>query len=98
MEGTETAEHKTKYFKAKKKARRRTVYQAKCRTERKRPGNVMSRDDEEYDVFKFAKRMIKTNENIIGEQCIRNDDDVLTVCDNDTKIAWKSYLKKLFNT
>ena len=78
MEGTETAEHKMKYLKAKKKTRRKTVYQAKCRTERKRPGNVMWKDDQECDVFKFAKRMIKTNENIIGEQCIRNNDDVLT--------------------
>ena len=54
----------------------------------------MWRDDQECDVFKFSKKMIKTNQNIIGEQCIRNyDDDVLTVCDEDQKIVGKVILR-----
>ena len=54
----------------------------------------MWRDDQECDVFKFSKKMIKTNQNIIGEQCIRNyDDDVLTVCDEDKKIVGKVILR-----
>ena len=28
------------------------------------------------NVMFFAKRMIKTNQGIVGEQCIRNDDGV----------------------
>ena len=36
--------HKEKYLEAKKKARR-TVYQAKCKAERKRFGNVLMLDD-----------------------------------------------------
>ena len=48
--------------------------------------------------LKIAKRLVKTNQDIIGEQCIKNDDGVLTVSDEDKKIACKSYHVKLFNT
>ena len=30
-------------------------------------------------VLKIGKKMVKTNQNVIGEQCIRNDDGVLAV-------------------
>ena len=40
----------------------------------------------------------KTNQNIICKQCIRNDDNVLAVSDEDKKIAWKSYYENLLNT
>ena len=36
-------------------------------------------------MFKIAKRMVKTNQGIIGEQCKRNDDGVLTVSDEGRK-------------
>ena len=39
--------------------------------------------------------MVKSNQDIIGEQCIKNDYDGLTVNDEDKKIAWNSY-RKLF--
>ena len=35
--------------------------------------------------------MIKTNQDIIVEQCFWNVDDVLAVSDEDKKIAWKSF-------
>ena len=38
-------------------------------------------------MFKTAKRMVKTNQDIIGEQCIRKDDSVLAVSNDDRKIA-----------
>ena len=37
--------------------------------------------------FKTAKRMVKTNQDITGEQCFRNDDGVLTVSNEDKKIV-----------
>ena len=37
--------------------------------------------------------MGKSNQDIIGEQCIRNNHTVLEVSDEDKKIAWKSYLR-----
>ena len=56
----------------------------------------MWEDDQKCYVLKIAKRMVKTNQDIIGEQCIRNDDGVLAVSDEDKKIAWKSYYEDLF--
>ena len=42
--------------------------------------------------------MVETNQNIIGEMYIRNDDSKLTLNDGDKKITWKSYHKKLLNS
>ena len=41
----------------------------------------MRLEDQKYDVFKTAKKMVKTNQDITGEQCIRHDDDVFAVND-----------------
>ena len=53
----------------------------------------MRRNDQKGDVFKIAKGMVKTDQNIIDEQCIKNG--VLAVSDEDKKIAWKIYHEKL---
>ena len=66
---------------------RGTVYQAKCTAERKRFGKFMQQDDQKCDVLKVAKSMVKTNQDIICEQCIRNDDNILTVSDEDKEKA-----------
>ena len=42
--------------------------------------------------------MVKTNQDIIGKQCIRDDNGVLAVSDEDKKMTWKSYHEKLSNT
>ena len=55
----------------------------------------MQRDDHKCDVFKSAKRMVKSNQDVVGEQCIRYGDDVLSVSDDNKKIDWKSYEKLL---
>ena len=49
-------------------------------------------------VFKTAKRIAKTNHNIICEQCIRTGNNVLAVSDKNEKIASKNYHEKLLNT
>ena len=54
-------------------------------------------DYQKGDVFKIAKRLVNTNQDIIGEQCVRNC-DVLAVSDEDKEIAWKSYQEKPLNT
>ena len=51
---------------------------------------------EKTDIVKhLIQSMVKSNQDIIGEQCIKNDYDGLTVNDEDKKIAWNSY-RKLF--
>ena len=57
----------------------------------------MQKDDEERDVFKIAKRIVKINQDVMGEQCIRND-GVLAVNDEDNKIVWNIYYEKLLDT
>ena len=42
--------------------------------------------------------MIRTNQDIIGEQWIRNDGGALAVGDEDKKIAWRKYREDLLNT
>lgn len=48
-------------------------------------------------MFKITTRMVKTNQNITDEHCIRND-GVLIVSDEDKKITWNTYHEKLLNT
>ena len=50
------------------------------------------------DVFKIAKGMVKTNQAIIGQQCVRNDDGELKVSYKNKKIAWESHHEKLLKT
>ena len=50
-----------------------------------------------YDVFKIAKEIVKTNQDMISEWAIKND-GVLSVSDEDKKIAWEGYDGKLLNT
>lgn len=47
----------------------------------------MWQDDQKYGAFKTAKRIVKVNQNIIEEQCIRKGHSVLAV----------SYHEKLVN-
>ena len=49
-------------------------------------------------VFKIAKTIVKTNQDIIEEQCIRNDSGVIVVKVRDKKVAWQSYYEDLLNT
>ena len=45
-----------------------------------------------------AKQMAKTNQDIVGEKCIRTDDGELAINMQDKKNAWKCYYEKLLNT
>ena len=44
-------------------------------------------DDQKGDISKTAKRMVRTYQDIIGEQC-RKHDSVFAVSDEDKKIAY----------
>ena len=57
----------------------------------------MWQDDQKYH-FKTAERMVKTNENIINDHCIRSDAGVLAVSEEYKKTAWKSNHMNLLNT
>lgn len=59
--------------------------------------NVKQKEMDSYGLFMIAKRTVKTNQDFIGEQCIRNDDGVLAVSGEDRKIHQKNYHQKLLN-
>ena len=66
MKRVEAGKHKEKYLEPKKKDKRAS-YQAKRKAERSSFGNAMWKDDQKYDVFITAKRLVQTNQDIIGE-------------------------------
>ena len=45
----------------------------------------MQQDDQECNVFKTVKRIVKTNHKIIAQQWVRIDHGVLAVSDEDKK-------------
>ena len=58
----------------------------------------MQWDDQKCDAFKITRGVVKTNQDVIDEQCIGNDDVVSAVSDEDMKLDYKSYHEKLLNT
>ncbi|KAK3896219.1 hypothetical protein Pcinc_000141 [Petrolisthes cinctipes] len=89
--------NKEMYLVAKRTARR-AIYKAKTEAEKARFADILRRDDEKNEVFRIAKQMAKTNQDIVGEKCIRNDDGVLAIHEQDKKDAWKCYYERLLNT
>ena len=55
----------------------RVVYWTKCKDQNKA--------DQKYDLFKIAKRTVKTNRDTTGGQCIR--DGILEIGDEDKKLT-----------
>ena len=44
-----------------------------------------NKDGQKYDVLKITKKIVKTNRDITGGQCIR--DGISEVCDEDKKLT-----------
>ena len=57
----------------------------------------MRKDDQKFVVIKISKRVVKSNQDITGNQCIRND-GVLAVKDEYKKIACKRHYENILNT
>lgn len=55
----------------------KAVYKAKSEPERNRFGGVRQGHNHKQEMFKLAKEINKTNQDVIGEQSIRNDVGVL---------------------
>ena len=49
--------------------------------------NVMQQDNQKFDACKIPQKMVKANQDIINGQCIRNDNGVPTVSDEDKEMA-----------
>ena len=59
---------------------------------------MLRSEDQRNEVFKIAKQMKKTNQDVVGEKCICNDEGNLASTVEEKKLAWKSHYEKLLNT
>lgn len=84
------------YLAAKRRAKAE-VYAAKKQAEEQKMANILRRDDEKQVVFKVAKQMMKTNQDVVGEKCVRDDNGSLAFTDNAKKKAWKAHYQRLLN-
>ncbi len=76
-------------------ARRETrhqVYLARGEAESKRFANVLRREDQRREVFRNAKQCVSTNQDVVGEKCVRNDSGALALKDARKKDAWEREL------
>ena len=71
--------------------------QLKQKQKENRFADVLRREGQHNEVFKIAKQMKKTNQDVVGEKCIRNDESNLASTEEEKKLAWKSHYKKLLN-
>ena len=88
---------KNLYLEAKCRART-AMYAEKQKQKENRFADVLRREDQRNEVFKIAKQMKKTNQDVIGEKCIHNDEGNLASTEEEKKLAWKSHYEKLLNT
>ena len=54
-------------------------------------------DHKDTDVFRLAKSMKQENSDVIGEKCVRNNDDEMAMTHADKKLAWKQHYEQLLN-
>ena len=48
-------------------------------------------------IFKLAKQMDKTNQDVVGEKCVRNDAGELSLSDEEKMKAWVEHYARLLN-
>ena len=48
-------------------------------------------------IFKLAKQMDKTNQDVVGEKCVRNDAGELSLSDEEKMMAWVEHYTRLLN-
>lgn len=56
---------------------------------------MLRRDDDRAQVFKIAKQMTTTNQDTVGEKCVRNDKSDLATSNQGKHLAWKEHYQKL---
>ena len=89
----QTSEAKDAYNEAKRLAKR-AVWQAKSKAEKEKFAYISSNDS---SIFKLAKQMDRTNQDVVGEKCVRNDAGELSLSDEDKMKAWVEHYARLLN-
>ena len=71
-----------------------TIWQAKFEAEKEEFAQVSTDGD---DVFSVAIQMDHTNQDIIGENCVRNDAGEFVITDEDKIMAWVERYARVLN-
>ena len=79
---------------AAKRAAKKGVSTAKNIAEQKRFSDLKVGDN---DVFRLARQMRQTNQDIIGEKCVKDDSGNLSTSDVAKMAAWKQHYERLLN-
>ena len=91
IQGNEEA--KTAYIEPKHMANR-TICLAKFEAEKEEFATVSTNGD---GVFHIARQMDRTNQDIVGENCVCNDAGELALTNEDKMKAWVEHYAKLLN-
>ena len=86
---------KEEYLAAKRRARRE-IYKVKSEAQRPLLESLDS-DDDRNKIFKVAKQMMGENRDIVGEQCVKNDEGRVAVEQEDLTKAWTEHYNRLLN-
>ena len=89
----EANEAKLAYNEAKRVAKR-VVWLAKSEAEKEEFANI---PPDGGSIFKIAKQMDRTNQDVVGEKCVRNDAGELSLSDEDKMKAWVEHYARLLN-
>ena len=84
---------KEEYMKAKRDAKR-AVYGAKKEAEESKFRDLKGGND---NIFRIAKQMRQQNQDVIGEKCIKDDNNNMAFDDETKKVAWKQHYERLLN-
>ena len=70
------------------------MWQAKAKAVEDTFANISPNDS---SMFKVAKQMDRTNQDVVGEKCVRNDAGELSLSDDDRMKAWVEHYSRLPN-
>ena len=75
-----------------KRLAKKTVWQAKAKAEEDTFANISPNDS---SIFKVAKQMDWTNQDVVGEKCVRNGAGELSLSNDDKMKAWVEHYSRL---
>lgn len=90
---TEAKAAKTAYINAKRVAKH-VVWMAKSEAEKEEFANISPNGE---GVFRIAKQMDRTNQDVVGEMCVKNDAGELALNDDSKMKAWVEHYARLLN-
>ena len=48
-------------------------------------------------IFKISKQLRSDNQDVVGDRCVKDDSDNLSIDNKAKKVAWKQHLERLLN-